>query len=496
MKALAAVILTITTGLFAGSGPAIASSVPTPAPPIASVQQSPTARGDVVTAMTKKQQKLALIKFNGYYTLDNAPGAFFFIDTNEHVSRGGASRKYVISLVLSLDGTTSKSVNFNGQFDGKRLIQQERGKPRFNVILKRKPNKLGPTASVSGQFTMPGQASTTTSGVTYDDPIPASFWGDHTYYTQTTTPGQKLTPAVKIGKEGDLFFRKGTTRKPWVKIKSYRYNLDMYYFKFPGTALVMGTAAQSGMTINDMTQRGGKTVSQRSLVTNPRATAPTTGVTNWYPNTPGSAQLSDYSGYYSIATRKHPRAFISIQGENLAAPELTSDYLSRVLISVSLDGTSVQSWYYDTAGQMSFANGVLKMPAQNITLRFKRQANRKAGSLFSMKGKVQNRQVSGTSRFNSIPLSVFAGTMTDKAGQHTLVITEAGDVSLDGVVIPDYQYVPTMYILAGPITDPEIDPQPVTVLSLGYSGKNGKTAIVTTDAGGPAQSTFTLTAIP
>ncbi|MDQ1246463.1 MAG: hypothetical protein QG597_831, partial [Actinomycetota bacterium] len=95
-----------------------------------------------------------------------------------------------------------------------------------------------------------------------------------------------------------------------------------------------------------------------------------------------------------------------------------------------------------------------------------------------------------------IPVSAFAGTMTDKAGQHTLVITPSGDVTLDGQAIPNYEYVPTMYILAGPLPGTTPDNQPVTVLSLGFSGASGRTAIVTTSAGTPQAQTFTVSAIP
>jgi len=299
-----------------------------------------------------------------------------------------------------------------------------------------------------------------------------------------------------MGKNGELFYDKGSSGKSLMKIKSYRYNLDMYYFKFTGGYLIMGTAGESGLTINDMGEKDGKVVSQRALVTHPRANTPSAGVENWYPKPTDGPALIDFSGYYSIATKKYPNAFISIEGEDLVDPELSPVSLSRVLISVSLNKKTVKSWYYDTASQMTFNGAVLTMPKQRITLRFQREDNPRTGGLFHMMGKIKDRKVQGTSPFNAVPLSVFAGSMSDTAGQHMLVITKNGDVSLDGQVIPNYQYVPTMYILEGPLPGSTVVPQEVTLLSLGYTGTNGTTAIVTTDYGTPQAKTFTVYAIP
>ncbi len=488
MKFKTALALALVGGVLVVPSPAAA--IPALAPTVA------TARGGAPSGMSEKQQKMALVAFNGYYALDNSPGAYFFVDTNVFVTEGGAKRRYVVSLVVSLDGKTSQSVNFNGRFDGKHLTQQTVGGPSFDLMFKRQPKKLGPTVKVSGTISLPGQAPVATSGSTYDNPIPFSFWGGQTYYESAPGSGGKSTAAVVMGKNGELFYDKGSNGNSLVKVKSYRYNLDMYYFKFTGGYLIMGTAGQSGLTINDMGEKDGMVVSQRALVTHPNASAPSTGAENWYPKVTGVTALMDFSGYYSIATKKYPNAFVSIQGENLADPELSSEDLSRVLISVSRNGKTVKSWYYDTAGQMAFNGKVLRMPKQGITLRFERDFDARSGGLFQMTGKIKERNVQGSSPFNSVPLSVFAGSMSDSAGEHVLVITKAGDVSLDGQVISNYQYVPTMYILAGPLPGSTVVPQPVTLLSLGYSGTNGTTAIVTTDYGTPQVKTFTVYAIP
>lgn len=483
-----ALVLALFGGMVAAPGLASATSHSShaSAEPIASAP----------SGMSEKQQKMALVGFNGYYTLNNTPGAYFFVDTNVFVTESGAKRRYVVSLIVSLDGKVSQSVNFTGGFDGKRLTQQTVGGPSFDLVFKRASNRLGPTVNVSGTIALPGKAPTATSGATYDNPIPFSFWGGKTYYASPSALGGKPTAAVVMGKNGELFYDTGLNGRALVKVKSYRYNLDMYYFKFANGYLIMGTAGESGLTINDMGEEDGKVVSQRALVTLPNAIAPSTGVENWYPNGINGPALVDFSGYYSIATKKRPNAFVSIEGENLADPELSAEDLSRVLISVSVNGTTVKSWYYDTSSQMTFNGTVLRMPKQGITMRFERSFGARTGGLFQMTGKINERNVQGLSLFNSVPLSVFAGSMSDIAGQHVLVITDGGDVSLDGQVISNYQYVPTMYILAGPLPGSTAVAQPVTLLSLGHSGINGTTAIITPNYGTPQAKTFTVYAIP
>ncbi len=465
------------------------------------------------SAMSKmQQQQKALIAFNGYYSLSNSPDAWFYVDTNMYVSPGSSKPKYVVSLRVSLDGKTSQSVDFKGRFDGKRLTQRTVDGPSFDLTFKRKADRLGPTATVSGTITLPGQAPTASSGVTYSNPIPQSFWGGQTYFAPASKPGGKPIAAVKMGKTGELFYDNGSNGKPLVRVKSYRYNLDMYYFRFTGTDLIMGTAGQSGFAMNNLVTKDDGVIT-RSLVTQPRASEPGTG--NWYPQfhlnqgptglkLREGATLSDFSGYYPIPTKKHPKAFISIQGVGLTlipgieatVPGASPGSLYRVLISVSADGKTVKSWYYDTGRQMTFDGRVLRMPKQGITLNIKRRYSPPAGTLFTMTGKIQQRDVQGSSVLNTIPLSIFAGTMKDKSGQHELVISPTGDVTFDGQVISNYEYVPTMFILVGPLPGTTIDNKPPIMLSLGYDGAAGKAAIVTMDYGTPQAKVVSVFAIP
>ncbi len=451
---------------------------------------SPAPRGDT-GKKSKRAQKMALIAYNGYYALDDAPDAFFYVDTNVAVTKGGAKRRYVVSLSFSLDGHTSETEKFKGQFVGRRLTQRTSTGTKIDLRFSRNGRTLGPAAMVQGTLKAPGEAAVAVSGATYGNPIPASSWGGHTYYLESSSGGKPVA-VLKIGADGSISYNKKSKKNRLKHVKAYHYNLDMYYFSFGKVDLIMGTAGQAGLTTNNMTSKNGEVVQQRNLVTMPKAKAPTYGAENLYPDV--GKTLTDFSGYYPIPTKKSPRAFVSIQGTSLADPSLSAEDLSRVLVSVSTDGKKVKSWYYD-ASQMSFNGKVLKMPKQSIKLHIKRKYKSSVGSLFVLKGKVKKRKVKGHSSFNSVPLSSFAGTMTNKSGTHELEITPAGDVTLDGVAIPNYDYVPMMYILAGPLPG-TVGDQAASLLSLGSNGAKGLTSITTTDYGLPSAETFTLFAIP
>ncbi len=432
------------------------------------------------------QQQNQLITFNGYYALNNAPGAFFYVDTNMYVFSGDPKPIYSVSLNLSLDGKTSKRLEFHGRFNGSRLTQQEADGTRLDLIFERIPKHLGPTARVHGIITYPDKTATAVTGFTYANPIPVSFWGGRTYYA-TGTDG-KPTAAAKLEKNGTMTYDGGTTGNPLQPVKSYRYNLDMYYFALDDDSdLIMGTAGTSGLTSNNLMPPGSKRPN-RTLLTIPNAPEPPDGSGYWYPKDATAVTLADYSGYYSIGSHKYPKAFVTIEGKIIADPLITDKELYRVLIAVSLDGRTVESWYYDTQ-QMSFCGNVLRMPEQGITLRLNRHYHPRKGTFFNLSGKIKKHTVQGSSSFNTVPLSAFFGTMQDKTGTHTLSLTNTG-FTLDKQTITNYEYVPTMYILAGPL------PKITTVLSLGYDGAHGKTAIITTGIGSSQVETFNVYAIP
>ena len=486
-------------------------------PGVAQASAPSTSTVRPVALSTAEQQKQALIGFNGVYALANTANGFFSVDTNMFVSAGRANPGYVITLGVSLDGKTSQKATYDGSFAGGRLRQSTPGGPSFDLTFTRNARRLGPTATVKGTVTLPGQAPVGISGVTYDNPITPELWGGQTYYLKGAG-GAAPVPFVRIEKNGDVFYNPGPERGRLAPVKSYEYNMDEYYFSFTmanglTNTFIMGTAGQAGLTMNNIVYDNGKVVSQRSLVTMPQAQAPK--AMTWYPelNLSQSGQsfsvgtyttIADLSGYWPLDSAKSSRAFVAIQGENLnLAPGIeetiagsSPGQLYNALISVSLDGKNVSSWYFDLSKGMTFDGRTLRMPRQGIELTFTREYNPKTRALYRMTGRIRGQQVTGSSLFNNTPVGAFAGTLTDATGEHVMDVTANGVVVLDGQVIVNYDYVPMMYILAGPLPGTTKTPQSVIEISFGHAGAQGMAAIVTAGLGTPAQQTFNMAQVP
>jgi len=469
------------------------------------------------TVSTAEQQKQALIGFNGAYALANTDNGFFSVDTDIFASADRATPRYVITLGVSLDGQTSKKATFSGSFDGRRLRQASPGGPAFDLTFTRNSRKLGPTVSVAGTVTLPGQPAATISGVTYDNPITPEVWGGHTYYLKGIGSAAPV-PFVRIEQNGDVFYNPGSTKGQLTPVSTYTYNMDEYYFSFDTedgrtATFIMGTAGQSGLTMNNIVYENGQVVSQRSLVTMPEAVEPKAKQS--FPElslTQSGETLSvgtyttiaDVSGYWPIESAKGNGAFVAIQGENLnfapGTPETSAGSspgkFYNALISVSLDGKSVSRHYFDLAKGMTFDGRTLRMPRERITLTFTREYDPKTRSLYRMTGTIRGQEVTGASPFNNTPVGAFAATMTDATGEHVLTITGDGVVVLDGQVFGNYIYVPMMYVLAGPVPGTTKTPQPLIEVSLGHAGSRGMAAIVTTGVGTPAMKTFNMYQLP
>lgn len=500
MHRFLAILIAISAAVLSVPGVAHASAPMTPA-----------------TMSTAEQQKQALIGFNGVYALANTANGFFSVDTNMFVSADRATPRYVITLGVSLDGKTSKKATYSGSFDGRRLRQASPGGPAFDLTFTRNSRKLGPTVSVAGTVTLPGQPAATISGVTYDNPIAPELWGGHTYYLVGSGSAAPV-PFVRIEKDGDVFYNPGSTRSKLTPVNSYTYNMDEYYFSFDtedgrNATFIMGTAGQAGLTMNNIVYDNGQVVSQRSLVTMPEAPAPK--AMKWYPELSLTQSgeifsvgtyttIADFSGYWPIESAKGNGAFVAIQGENLNFAPGTPETIAgsspgqfyNALISVSQDGKSVSSYYFDIAKGMTFDGRTLRMPRQRITLTFTREYDPKTRSLYRMTGKIRGQEVTGSSLFNNTPVGAFAGTLTDATGKHVMTVTGDGVVVLDGQVIENYVYVPMMYILAGPLPGTTLTPQPVIEISFGHAGTQGMAAIVTTGLGTTAMKTFNMYQVP
>jgi hypothetical protein len=424
-----------------------------------------------------------LMPFNGYYILDNCPGAFFAVDTNMVVSANSPEPLYDLTFVISLDGKTAARFPFTGTFDGVHLRQQkDLGGLELNLNFTRTDKEYGSVAICLGSITLPEHHHNafTVSGFTYNNPIPASlFTGDY-YYKE----GATQVKVMSIGKNNQLLYDNGSNDGVLKPVPTYAYNLNMYYFSFADETnkvndkvhLIMGTASVNGFACNNMTVAGA-TVYSRSLLTIPNAIPPPIELYDL-----GNCNLADFSGYYQTPTPANPLAFVSIQAQYVTLLPDKSYDLYFIMISVSLDGLSSKGYYYDPF-TMSFDGATLNMPKQGIALKLTRGYNPADGSLVSLTGTVNGAEVNGNTLFNPVPLSAFGGvSMTNDKGDQ-LTVNNDNSVTYNGKKMDNIIYVPLMYILAYPADNP------TTVMSFGTAGSHGNACIVT-------QAVSTVYAIP
>jgi hypothetical protein len=422
-----------------------------------------------------------LIAFNGYYTLDNANGAFFAIDTNIHFQNGSSTPIYDIALLISLSGITSARFPFTGTFDGTCLRQQSVGFKGVTIDLTLMHTDVsnGTTASCSGTITFPGRLSIPVSGATYNNPIPAELFIGEYYeavpvYIEPNGEYKKeevCVPVMQIKSGPEIFYDYGANDGILKQVPSFTYNLNMYYFTFgkgdKSYRLIMGSAAAGGLACNNIIVSNGTSTS-RSLQTIPFPNqAPLVA-----PNTK-SCKLASFSGYYQISSLAKG-AFISIQAEQV--PSMGDDACT-ILIGVSLDGITSNGYYFDDTQKMTFKDNTLHMPEQSIKITFTREYNARQGSLVNIKCTINKHQnIIGFTLFNPVPLSVFGGVpMTNS--KDSLTILSNSEVTYNNKTLDSILYVPVMYILANPWNKPTI------VMSFGTDGLKGNTCIITDQSG-------------
>lgn len=419
-----------------------------------------------------------LMSFNGYYSLENAPGAFFAIDTNIYVNSTAKTQTTDVALLVSLDGTTSFRFPFTGTFDGTLLIQKSNEPDGLNVELAfvRTDGTNGIIASCLGTISMQSQALVNISGTTYNNPIPiALFTGNYLVKTPDATNEPSVIAMQII--DTKIMYDYGTNGANLQEVPSYCYNLNMYFFTFKkdtqSISLIMGTAAAGGFACNNMViDDTTKAVTTRSFQTilNPNQFELVS------PNL-SSAALAAFSGYYQIPSKTCPYAFVSIQAQYVTLIGQLDAYV--VMISVSTDGITSNGYYFEESN-MSFVNNTLTMTLEdksNITLTFDRQYNPSTGSLVSIHGNIGDLEVNGNTLFNPVPLSVFGGAVMSNAAGMQLTVVNDNEVIYSGTRITTTMdsilYVPLMYILAYPPTNTN------TVMSFGTDGLKGNTCIIT-----------------
>jgi hypothetical protein len=428
-----------------------------------------------------------LMPYNGYYTLGNATGAFFAVDTNMAVNPKSLEPVFDLTLIISLDGKSATRYAFTGTFDGTTLTQDwEASGLSINLRFTRTVESYGPVASCSGSIALPGQTAVSVFGTTYNNPIPASLFAGNYYVSDPGSTG--LIKVMSIGSDNQLYYDNGSNSGQLNPVTTYMYNMNMYYFTFmqgnDTVSLIMGTAAEQGFACNNMTTGTGNSLVSRSLATIPNAQKPTLELYDL-----SSCQLADFSGYYPIQNATSPLAFVSIQAQYATLLPNTNWDLNFVMISVSPDGVTSQGYYFNPF-TMSFDGETLNMPQQGITLKLTREYNPQTGSLVSMSGTINNQTISGFTLLNPVPLSVFGGLpMTNSEGDR-LIVNNDNSATYNGTNMNSIIYVPLMYILAYPADNPTV------VMSFGTDGTHGNACIVTVNANTATPKTTSDWAIP
>lgn len=413
-----------------------------------------------------------LLPFNGYYTLSSAKGAFFAIDTNMIVQPNEAPT-YIIDLLISLDGVKAERFPFSGTFDGTQLIQNTED-VTINLTFNRPVDTYGPTVNCYGAITLSGNQQVDVIGNTYNNPIPANlFMGE---YYNSDAPTQKV---MIIGPNNSLQYDGGVANGVLKDVSSYIYNMNMYYFSFKqgekdetSVKIIMGTAAAQGFACNNISVTGSDVVS-RSLLTIP--------ITQKIKEVPylNTEVLPDFSGYYQIPQPNAPYAFLSVQAQYVTVSEKLDLDLYLVMISYSLDGVTSKGFCVDTLKGMSFNNStntltVTAAPGQDaMELTFTRSYNPTTGSLVEVKGTINDLQISGSTLFNPVPLSVFGGVPLTNPTGDSMTVNDDNSVTFNGATYSSLIYVPLMYIVAAPVKNTNL------VLSYGTDGLRGNACIVT-----------------
>lgn len=441
---------------------------------------------------------MALLRFNGYYALDivGAPGAFFAVDANMHIKDGIPQPIYDISLVISLDGTTSERVQFTGSdgtFENNVLTFSTpgnlNGRTTVNLTFTPTNSGDGTTAQCKGTIGIPKHLPVAVTGTSYNNPISSEMFVGK-YHVEILGILPEDCQVLEIQKNYSILYDFGVLHGDLVAVQTYTYNLNMYYFSIPkqpnsssandssdskSSKLIMGTSPSGGLVCNNMLIDGPK-VTTRMIQTIEICE----NISTTKPVNTNSSVLAQFAGYYPISNVA-PGAFVAIEG-NYTVQTSGGNQAYTVTIGVSLDGMSTKVYTFDTS--MSFTNNVLTIPsatddAPNIlSLTFDRTygALGNFGSLVSITGTVEQYTASGYTAFNPVPLSSFGGAhMTSIINSEVLIVNSDTAITFNGHAVSEFLYVPIMYILA--FTDPASQNQ--VLLSFGTDGCAGNTCIIT-----------------
>ncbi|HXU28115.1 MAG TPA: hypothetical protein VN698_12870, partial [Bacteroidia bacterium] len=259
-------------------------------------------------------------------------------------------------------------------------------------------------------------------------------------------------------------------------------------------ALIMGTADAKGFACNNMIVDAKGNTTSRSLLT---ILKPKMITTTNLPNIASSA-LAAFSGYYHLTGGATGNAFLSVQAQYITLAGQLDLYV--VTVSVSMDGVTSTGYTFDTTMAFDTKTNTLTIPATTgdpnlpLTITFTRAYTPATYGLVNVAGKIGATAVTGYTPLNPVPLSVFGGApMVGLKGGNgeaiSLSVVNDNQVIYKGsqftTPMNSILYVPLMYILAYPATNPCI------VMSFGTDGLRGNACIVTDN-----NTIYTVYAIP
>jgi len=387
--------------------------------------------------MTTKQAE-ALMSFTGWYAMDSSTGSYLHKPYHD------------VSFVICMDGKTATRYAFTGSFEGGRLKQKTAGGDidlQFARPDLRTSN--GVVATFKGSIfaleePLEVQGSTYNCPTTYD-----TFIGKY-YLKENKVLVMEIKPDYKISYD----FGFGLQQVP-----TFAFNLNMWFFSFFQNLqlvfLIMGCGAGKGLACNDTTDY----ISSRSLYSIPDAPIPS--------NKPVSnnitKSLADLSGYYQLTI--HEGAFLSIQG---ICKSINHEKCWTVKIGVSTDGITSKEYFFDTT--MTFRNNTLKTP--DLELTFDHGYNKANGTVCAVQGSFMGyKDVKGYNRFNPIPLSAFGGVPLVGIFGINKMMVSSDQITYNGTVIANFEYVPLMFIFAGLQENAEC------IVSFGSTAEKGITAL-------------------
>ncbi|WKW47123.1 hypothetical protein P3875_03430 [Myroides sp. JBRI-B21084] len=184
-----------------------------------------------------------LISYNGYYSLDTVPGAFFSIDTkeiclNKQITQKSKKIKLsIVTISFSLDGKTSQEYKINNHVSFQNNVLTIQNVLQITFAREFENGKL---TTIYGEIN-----GSKITGYTYFNPVDLSVFCGNYINTKNNRIDLSITHKNNFI---DVMYR---VNDSLVSIPLYTYNTAMYVLQFHNLdityTLMLGTAAKNGL---------------------------------------------------------------------------------------------------------------------------------------------------------------------------------------------------------------------------------------------------------